>query len=465
MSSRRIAVPDFLHMPAGHFDPWPVAASLVGLGLGREVAHGRLSLVVAATIAAIALAASLLRLELVLMLWFGAILVDGRWLTYHKAGPLYVTEPLLALLLCAVVVRSLLSTHAGERRPWSRDALRYVFALSAILLVPAIASLLLRTTEFDFATARNAVLVLYVTFAVIAVLTVDLTRSYRGWFYVALVGPAIALLLVMSGHAGQGDEATSTGAIRVAAHTFVLAFGIAPIVLIAAAREGLIRPVLAFAGVVPFAVGLVFVNHRSAWLAFIAALAILFARKISPPVLVGALAVVVAGALLLTANLSGSSTVGEEVARAQTVFSSSDPNAQFRLRFWKAAMRKSISSPLIGNGFDPYPPEILPPTTVAFDAFPAPHNSFVGIGYRVGLIPLILLLLLLGILIRRGFAAAFERTDPRDRAICAALTAIVVYLGVTSAFNVVLEAPFGGPVFWTAVGLLAGVVFGQRSQT
>jgi O-antigen ligase len=141
------------------------------------------------------------------------------------------------------------------------------------------------------------------------------------------------------------------------------------------------------------------------------------------------------------------------------VTSTTDPNAQFRLNFWKAALAKSIDSPLIGAGFDPYPANIVPPESVGSDPFPAPHNSFVAIAYRIGFIPALAVVALLLYLIRRGFRASVDRADPRDRAICSALTAIVVYAGVTSALNVFLEAPYAGPLFWTAVGLLAYAVF------
>jgi cell division protein FtsW (lipid II flippase) len=83
----------------------------------------------------------------------------------------------------------------------------------------------------------------------------------------------------------------------------------------------------------------------------------------------------------------------------------------------------------------------------------------VTIGYRIGVFPLVLVLALLLQLVRRGFRASVNRLDPRDRAVCSALTAIVVYAGVTSAFNVFLEAPYAGPLFWTAVGLLAYAVY------
>jgi O-antigen ligase len=122
----------------------------------------------------------------------------------------------------------------------------------------------------------------------------------------------------------------------------------------------------------------------------------------------------------------------------------------------------SAESPLIGNGFDAYPASIVPPSTSSSD-WPAPDNSFVGIGYRVGLLPLLVVLGMLLWLVGRGFIDGHRSRDRRERAILLALSSSVVYIGVAAAFNVFLEAPYAGPLFWGAVGLLATAVFAARS--
>jgi O-antigen ligase len=217
-------------------------------------------------------------------------------------------------------------------------------------------------------------------------------------------------------------------------------------------------------GTLAFLVGRVFVNHRSAWLAFVAAAIILFGRRLTPAVVIGGLAVLVAGGLLLSSPQTSTTTFGEEVTRAKSITDSDDPNASWRLSFWKNTFSRSVDSPLVGSGFDPYPREFVPSrSTRDVDPFLGPHNSFVALAYRLGVVPLVVLLFLLGVLLRRGFAASVHGVSPSYRAICAALTAIVVYSGVVSAFNVFLEAPYAGPLFWTAVGLLAAVVYSPNA--
>jgi O-antigen ligase len=455
-----VARGEWLHVGRGRSELLVAAGAIVvGAALGIAVVAGMAPLVVGVLVALAALVLVLLRPELLLMFWFAAILVKGRPLTFIEVGPLYITEPLLALLTFGAVAGAVVQarTHP-EILAERRRALRFVGMLALVMIVPAIAGIFFKTASIDYAAGRNLLLVLYPTFAVIAVLVTDLARTWRHWFAAVMIGPALALVLVVTGLAGQAGH-TSTGATRIASHTFVLAFGIAPIVLIAAARERLLRPAIAAAASFPFLVGLLLVNHRSAWIAFVAALILLFGMRVSPAVVVGGLAVVVIGLLLLTGPVSKSAPFGQEIARAKSVTSTKDPNAKFRLSFWEAAMAKSVHSPIFGNGFDAFPADVAPPEPGNPDPFPAPHNSFVAIAYRVGLVPMLVVLALLLNLVRLGVRASTHRPARIDRAVCAALTGIVVFAGVTSAFNVFLEAPYAGPLFWTSIGLLAYAVY------
>lgn len=420
---------------------------------GYAAAHGAAPLILFGFLALGALVAVATRPEVVLVLWFGGILVNGRWLTYHTIGPLYVTEVIIAVLAAGLAVRLMVKPIPLPRAP-----LRFAALLLAALWIPALFGLTWRTDSVDLAAARNFAIVLYSIFAVFAVMATDIRRSARFWFIAVLTACVIALALVLSGNAGSSNV-TSTGAVRLASHSFALAFGIGPLVLAAVARQRLIRPLWGALGALPFCVGLIFVNHRSAWLAFIAALGIIFARRVSP-IVVLVLVTFAATAIVLfsaPADAFRGMPLGAEIERAKSITDEDDPNRRFRLAFWSKAMAMSAESPLIGNGFDAYPARIVPPSTSSSD-WPAPHNSFVGIGYRVGLFPLLMVVGMLLWLVGRGFAEGHRSRDPRERAILLALSATVVYIGTTSAFNVFLEAPYAGPLFWGAVGMLAVAV-------
>jgi O-antigen ligase len=392
----------------------------------------------------------------VLLLWFAGTLINGRWLTHHTIGPLFVTEVVLALLVGGLAARMMVKPV--PLRGTSARAVRFAGILFAALLIPALLGLAWRTDSVDLAAARNFALVLYSAFAVIAVMATDVRRNGRLWFVAVVSACALALALVVTGQAGA-PNVTSTGAVRLASHTFTLAFGIAPLLLAAAARQRLITPIWAIMGAIPFCVGLIFVNHRSAWLAFVVALAIIFARRVSPVVIVSSVAVVATAIVLFSApaDTYRGMPLGLEIERAKSITDEKDPNRRFRLTFWSRAMAMSIDSPLIGNGFDAYPASVVPPAS-ASDDWPAPHNSFIGIGYRVGLVPLLVVVGMLLWLVGRGFVEGHRRRDSRERATLLALSATVVYVGITSAFNVFLEAPYAGPLFWGAVGMLAFAV-------
>ena len=77
-------------------DLWVGALGLAAFGAAIAISGGHARLFAFAGVATAVFVALLRWPETVLMLWFFLILSDGRWLTYHKLGPLYVTEPLIA---------------------------------------------------------------------------------------------------------------------------------------------------------------------------------------------------------------------------------------------------------------------------------------------------------------------------------------------------------------------------------
>lgn len=437
-------------------------SGLAAVAVGYAVARGAAPLLLLGILALAGLVAAATRPEVVLVLWVGGILVNGRSLTYHTIGPLYVTEVIIAVLAAGLAARLMVKPVALTRAP--AGALRFVALLLAALWIPALLGLMWRTGSVDLAAARNFAIVLYSVFAVVAVMATDIRRSTRFWFIAVVSGCFIALALVVSGNAGSSNV-TSTGAVRLASHSFTLAFGIAPLVLAAAARGRLIRPLWGVLSALPFCIGLIFVNHRSAWIAFVAALGIIFARRVSPIGVVAIGAVAATAIVLFTAppDAYRGMPLGPEIERAKSITDEDDPNRRFRVEFWSKAMAMSVESPLIGNGFDAYPASVVPPASGP-DDWPAPHNSFVGIGYRLGLLPLAVVLGMLLWLVGRGFVYGHRSRDRRERATLLALTATVVYVGIAAAFNVFLEVPYAGPLFWTAAGLLAAAVFTARSR-
>jgi hypothetical protein len=366
-----------------------------------------------------------------------------------------VTEIFLALLLLALVPRLLLDVR---RRP----GMQRVVATVAVLWVPGVLGVAAKTDAVNLASARNFAIVYYSVFAIAAFVVLDPQRNARRLLLAVILGSTAAVVVAFSGISGFVGT-TSTGAQRIAHGSFSLPFGIAPLVLFAALSRGLIAWKTAL--LIPvYLVSLVLVNHRSAWLALVVAAAVLALTRLRPAIVVTGAVAACAMLLLFTSEVSQeTSTVGQEISRARTIADREDPNTQFRLEFWRKVSRASLSSPLIGSGFDSYPADLVPPETVD-DPLPAPHNSFIALLYRIGPLPFALSFILLIGLLTRSFVAAQREEDPKRQALVGALMAVVVYVAVYSAFNVAFETPYTGPLFWIAFGLLAAAVFSPTAE-
>jgi hypothetical protein len=431
------------------------AATVAGVVAGYEAAQGRAITLAVLTAGAMLAVAIILRPDLAVIGWITALLADGRQLSQFHFGRIYVTEIFLVILVLALLPHLLLE---AKQRP----GLRRVTAIVATLWVPGAVGLAIETDLINFASARNFAIVYYSLFAVVATIALDPQRNMRLLLFAVILGSTAAVVVAFSGVSGFADEATSSGARRIAHGSFSLPFGIGALVLLAALNQRLVPLKTAF--LIPvYLVSLVLVNHRSAWLAFLVAAATLALTRLRPAVVVTGVVAACALVLLFTSeHQNENSTVGQEVARARTITDKQDPNAEFRLTFWRKVTLASLKSPLAGSGFDAYPPEIVAPESQE-DPLPAPHNSFVALLYRIGPLPFaIFFALLLGV-IGGGFVAGPRELDAKRQALIGALVAVSVYVSIYAAFNVALETPYTGPLFWITVGLLAAAVSSRRT--
>ena len=143
---------------------------------------------------------------------------------------------------------------------------------------------------------------------------------------------------------------------------------------------------------------------------------------------------------------------GRELASG-VLNSGEDANWQFRLSAWKEAWKRFMSYPLAGEGFGiAFTFELLP-----FDNDPRPHNTFLTVLYKMGLIgflPLLALLTYFLWTVVRGL-----RRNSRNHGV--ALAWIVVLAEIAFCFygaaNLLLESPFLASLFWAFMGLGLGM--------
>jgi O-antigen ligase len=134
-------------------------------------------------------------------------------------------------------------------------------------------------------------------------------------------------------------------------------------------------------------------------------------------------------------------------------------NAAWRLSYWKYELEETASNPLLGVGFGR--PAAFTWRGVTYDtrtgeddySVSPPHNSFVNLLFRTGLVGLAALVALWAIGVWRTLRAWWAGGGG-DRPWYAALLALVVFATAIASLNVALEGPYMGIVIWTLVGLL-----------
>jgi hypothetical protein len=131
-------------------------------------------------------------------------------------------------------------------------------------------------------------------------------------------------------------------------------------------------------------------------------------------------------------------------------------NGAWRIDYWAYLARKTLRDPVFGAGFgrpaafhwhgNVYDTR----NDVDAESVSPPHNSFMNLLYRTGLLALGALVVLLWIAVR-GFLRQFRATRAPE---LAALLALLAFICVVAFLNVALEGPYMAMFFWTVVGLM-----------
>lgn len=142
---------------------------------------------------------------------------------------------------------------------------------------------------------------------------------------------------------------------------------------------------------------------------------------------------------------------------------SSGANSHWRLDYWRFLIEKTMKEPALGVGFGK--PADFRWRGVLYDArrgiatdpndITPPHNSFLNVFYRMGLLGLVPLLVLVALALRRGLVRIRNPgTSARDRALLAGFIGAFVFATFIALFNVALENPYIGLFFWTPLAAL-----------
>jgi len=228
--------------------------------------------------------------------------------------------------------------------------------------------------------------------------------------------------------------------------------------LLMAMASRLVRPhvALIFAGVL--SLGLLLANARSLFISFgIVFMVAVLVPGLRPRKIRAARQVVPLGAAVLvclSAFLVLRAQAGQDFAnRAESdlvsgiLHSSEDADWQFRLSAWKEAWKRFGDSPLAGEGFG------IPFAFDIWDNDPRPHNTFLTVLYKMGLIGFLPLVAFLGYFFWASMRAV-RRNLKNQRVVF--LQIVVLAQGAFCLFgaaNLMLESPYLASLLWVSLGV------------
>jgi O-antigen ligase len=229
-----------------------------------------------------------------------------------------------------------------------------------------------------------------------------------------------------------------------------------------------------------FAIGLLLSDARTNYLALCLMLvgAILLLPKarrkqrvkaLKPILRGGAVLTLIVIALMATPLANKFVTTGLRIAYQGLVTPKEDPDALWRLAAWATALNVFQAHPLVGIGygssfhFDFQSNDRSGKVTV--DA--RPHNTFLTVLYQMGLIGMAPVLALLSFFFFR--ALKYLRGITSNDTPCLLVVLLQVAFVILGMFNLALETPFYGSLFWLNLGigfwLIQGKTAWQMSTT
>jgi O-antigen ligase len=382
-----------------------------------------------------------------LFLWFAfcttAYLKDFSYLRW-PGTPLFVTDVVLMVLL--------LSIYLVPRRRYFRLPLLLVIFLGLFIASGVLAA------ARGFLGGNNPILVLRDS-ALIAY-TLFLLVGYhlfRDWLAIKRVAVWFALGTALSVLNGLAWLIVAPDQRRFVAPGVYVLVSLIGVLIMMANRAIRPRAGWIFAGV--FSLGLLLANARSLFVCLaIVFLVVLFVpgilrRKLRSARMVTALitsAVLACSFAFLFLHLQVvrefTTRVADNMASG-ILHTNDDAFWQFRLTAWKEAWRRFEQYPPAGEGFG------IPFNFEIWDNDPRPHNTFLTVLYKMGLLGFLPLFALLVFFFRLCLQVVYR--NPKNRRVLFLQTLILaqVSLCVWGGADSMLESPYLASLFWAGMGM------------
>lgn len=278
----------------------------------------------------------------------------------------------------------------------------------------------------------------------------------KNWLVIRRVAAWFALGAALSVLNGLAQFADVPEQRRFVSGIYVLVPLVGVLVMMA---NGLIRQRVGWILAGVFSIGLFLANSRSSFVIIVvlSVLALLvpglFRRKRRLVTLITGLvtgAVLAGSFTLLYLHPRSERTFALRVAgelSSGVLHSSNDPNWQFRLMAWKEAWNRFKEYPAAGEGFG------IPFIFEIWDSDVRPHNTFLTVLYKMGLLGFLPLLVFLAYFFLLGFHA-IRRNRQDDHVVFLEIVILaLVCFCVWGAASLMLESPYLASLFWAGVGI------------
>jgi O-antigen ligase len=381
-----------------------------------------------------------------LLLWFllGTITYSKDFAYIRIPGlPLFVTDIVLASSLW-ILLRRWGTKFLRKGQWWGRCILLFI----AMGIVSAVRGVVSR--EDTLLIFRDFAIVVYPLFVLVGFHVFEEWAALRRVFTISCIGSLLLTLNALAWFVAQPDQRRF-----VAFGVCLLGTSIAVVVL---TLNGLMKPALGWPMAAFFSAGLLLTNARTIFVALAAALGIttllsptgrirLSARSLRLMVAVASVCIL----LFLAASQTKSGAdfldrVGTELVSG-TVDYAQDPNATFRFFAWMEALRRFSDQPLWGEGFG------VPFIFEFADSDPRPHNTYLTVLYKMGILGFVPLFVLLCFFYWKGWKTI--RRSISGTASIYLYTALLSHIVISmfGALNLLLESPFLASVYWLLCGL------------
>ena len=368
-----------------------------------------------------------------------------RW----PGAPVFVTDAVLLVLL--------LSTHILRRRDQRRNPFTVNIFLASFVAAGILSALI------GFWKHRDVILILRDSTIVAYVLFLFVSRDLlKTWQSIKRAGVWIVGGTALATLNGLGWFIAVPKERRLIWYGIYILISLVAILL--AIANGLIRPLAGWALVGFLSIGLLLANTRSLFVSLgIMLLLVLmmgrmglnkhrYARLTRTVITAAAFAAIVLLPFFFTQAGRGLITRSVQGVESGVLHSETDVYWQYRLLAWKEAWSRFEKAPLTGEGFG------VPFVFELADVDVRPHNTFLTILYKMGLIGFFPLLALLICFFWHGFRAVRRNLDNRRVGWLQIMLLALVAFCLYGSANLLLESPFLASLFWVAIGLTLRII-------